>query len=249
MLQATLNGPLTKADHPAVPTSLDELIDDARRCVRAGADCFHIHPRDEDGREQLTADVVDRVSRAVRASCGVPVGVTTGAWIEPDAERRVAKVRRWTAPDYATVNLSESGSNAIMGALLDAGIGIEAGIWTVEDVHRLAASGLAGRVLRVCIEPVDLNAGVAVAFVEDIHHALDRYQIGAPRLQHGDGDATWVLLADAVRRGLATRIGLEDTLSLPDGAPAADNEALVNMAMGMILAGESRTPRNAQLAR
>jgi uncharacterized protein (DUF849 family) len=37
MLQATLNGPLTKAPHPAVPITLAELIDDAQRCVRAGA--------------------------------------------------------------------------------------------------------------------------------------------------------------------------------------------------------------------
>jgi uncharacterized protein (DUF849 family) len=245
MLQATLNGPLTKADHPAVPTTLGELIDDARHCARAGAECFHVHPRDENGREQLTANVVDHVARAVRDACGVPVGVTTGAWIEPDIERRVASVRSWTAPDYATVNLSEPGSDEVMQALLDAGIGIEAGIWTVEDVDRLAATGLAAAVLRVCIEPVDVEATGAVAFVDEIHRVLDRYEIGAPRLQHGDGDATWVLLTDAVRRGLSTRIGLEDTFYLPDGAPAAGNEALVAAAMALISGREARSSRSA----
>jgi uncharacterized protein (DUF849 family) len=39
-----------------------------------------------------------------------------------------------------------------------------------------------------------------------------------------------VLLTDAVRRGLDTRIGLEDTLLGPSGERAANNEALVRAA-------------------
>ena len=66
--------------------------------------------------------------------------------------------------------------------------------------------------------------------VDGIHAALDRLGIGAPRLQHGDGDATWVLIADAARRGLDTRVGLEDTLDGPGGEPAAGNAALVRAA-------------------
>lgn len=45
------------------------------------------------------------------------------------------------------------------------------------------------------------------------------------------GPATWPVLAEAVRRGLDARIGLEDTLHLPDGSPAADNAALVAAAV------------------
>lgn len=236
LLQATLNGALTKADHPAVPISLDELVDDASRCVRAGAGCFHIHPRDSEGREQLTADVVDRTAAAVREATGAPVGVTTGAWIEPDVQRRVELVRQWSAPDYATVNISEPGSELIMNALRQAGIGIEAGVWTVTDVRRLAESGMAEQLVRVCIEPVDLPAEGAAEFVAQIHRELDGQRIEAPRLQHGDGEATWVLLKDAIRRRISTRIGLEDTFDLPDGARTRDNEALVAAAHALMSA-------------
>lgn len=230
LLQATLNGALTKEAHPAVPVSAEELARDAAACARAGAGAIHLHPRDAEGRERLDAEVVDQVVVLVREACGIPVGVTTGAWIEPGVDRRVALVRAWRAPDYATVNLSEPGATRVMQALLQAGVGIEAGVWTVEDAERLAASGLGGRVLRVCVEPVELPAAGAVAFVEDIHRALDRLGLEAPRLQHGDGEATWVLLSDAVRRGIATRIGLEDTQYGPDGARTAGNEALVRAA-------------------
>jgi uncharacterized protein (DUF849 family) len=39
-----------------------------------------------------------------------------------------------------------------------------------------------------------------------------------------------VLVADAVRRGLDTRVGLEDTVLEPDGRPTAGNAALIGAA-------------------
>lgn len=233
LLQATLNGPYTKSDHPAVPVSADELARDAVACVQAGAGAFHIHPRDEDGRERLDADAVDAVVSKVRDACGVPVGVTTGAWIEPEVAHRIELVRSWRSPDYATVNLSEPGATNVMAALIEARIGIEAGVWSVDDVERLAVSGFGERVLRICIEPVSLQADEAVAFVEEIHRSLDKRGLTAPRLQHGDGDATWVLLMDAVRRRIDARIGLEDTQFEPDGERTAGNAALVRTARNL----------------
>jgi uncharacterized protein (DUF849 family) len=233
LLQAALNGDRTRAEHPAVPLSAEELAHDAAACVAAGAGAIHLHPRDADGRESLAPEVVDAVVEAVRGACGVPVGVTTGAWIEPDLERRLALISGWSAPDYSSVNVCEEGSAEAMRALLGAGVGIEAGVWSAEDAEALVASGLAGRVARVLIEPVDAGEG-CLAIVEAIHVALDAGGVTAPRLQHGDGDATWPLIEDAVRRGLDTRVGLEDTLRDPDGATTTGNPALVRAAARFI---------------
>ena len=230
LLQAALNGPFGKDLHPKLPVSVDELARDAVACVAAGAQAIHLHPRDADGAERLDAQVVDAVVAAVRDACVVPVGVSTGAWIEPDPGRRLELVAGWSAPDYASVNLSEEGAADTMRTLLDAGVGIEAGVWSVEDAERLAATGLGDRVTRILVEPVDASAGDAVAVVDEIHAALERLGVTAPRLQHGDGAATWVLLRDAIRRGIDTRIGLEDTVDGPDGARAEGNEALVRAA-------------------
>lgn len=235
-LQATLNGNLTKAAHVAVPLSVEELARDAAACVAAGARAIHLHPRDAAGRERLDAEVIDKVVVQVRHACGVPVGVSTGAWIEPDLARCLALVRAWRTPDYASVNMSEPGSTEVMQALIQAGIGIEAGVSTVEEVERLAAAGVAGvggQVTRILVEPVDVSAADAVGVVDNIHRALDRLGLTTPRLQHGDGEATWVLLSDAIRRGLDTRIGLEDTLYEPNGARTAGNAALVHAARAL----------------
>jgi uncharacterized protein (DUF849 family) len=237
MLQAALNGDSTKSDHPALPESVEELTREAVACVAAGARAIHLHPRDATGHERLDAAIIDTVVQQVREACGVSVGVTTGEWIEPDLSRRLALVREWRAPDYASVNLSEEGSVEMMETLLQVGVGIEAGVWTVEDAERLGDSGLGNRVTRVLVEPGELQVGSsaedALGLVEEIHRTLDRFGLTVPRLQHGDGRVTWVVLADAVRRGIDTRIGLEDTVFEPNGERTTGNEALVRAARAL----------------
>jgi uncharacterized protein (DUF849 family) len=223
LLQAALNGPYTKDDHPAVPITPAELARDAKACVEAGAGAIHMHPRDANGHETLDAETIDAVVREVRAACGVPVGVSTGAWIEPDLSRRLELISAWTEPDYASVNVSEDGSFEVMRALRERGIGVEAGVWTPEDARALNESGFAGGLTRILIEPVDVRASEAVALVAAIREAID----AGPILQHGDGEATWVLVEDAARHGLDTRIGLEDIRE-------DENEALVRRAMSFI---------------
>jgi uncharacterized protein (DUF849 family) len=115
---------------------------------------------------------------------------------------------------------------------------LEAGVWSVEDAERLAACGLGGQLTRILVEPGELQlrdssgdkASGALGLVEDIHGVLDELGLASPRLQHGDGRLTWVLLRDALRRGLDTRVGLEDTLRGPDGERTTGNEALVRAA-------------------
>jgi uncharacterized protein (DUF849 family) len=234
-LQAAINGDRSKADHPAVPITQDELIRDVRECLAAGAREFHIHVRDADGNATLDPGRVDRAASAVHAAGAQAAGVTTVADIVPDLQRRLALISRWTQPAYSSVNLCEEGAVEVMRTLLAAGIGIEAGVWTPQDAEALVSSGLADRVTRVLVEPGEAQAGRndAIPMVDAIHAILDRAGVTAPRLQHGDGELTWILIEDAVRRGLATRVGFEDTLHLPDGSRARNNADLVTAARGL----------------
>ena len=234
LLQACLNGSRKVGEHPALPVSPEELAADALACVRAGAGALHLHPRDEDGHESLEPRVVDRVVRDVRVACGAPVGVTTGAWVEPDPERRAALLARWTEPDYASVNLSEQGAAEVMRALVEAGIGVEAGVWSVEDAERLATTGLAGRATRVLVEVMEGEGEVAAATARDIDLALDGLRLMTRRLHHGEQAATWPVLHQAVTLRRDVRIGLEDTLALPDGEYATDNAQLVATVAGLL---------------
>lgn len=227
LLQAALNGRRTRAEHEAVPLSPADLQADAIACGDAGAHAFHVHPRDPLGVERLDPEWVDAAANAVHDVSRWPVSVSTGPWIEGDQRRRVALLSRWTGPDAASVNLSEDEALDTMRSLLGSGIRVEAGVWSVEDAELLLRSGMADRVERVLVELIDVPGSDVEALADEIHSILDRADVLAPRLQHGEDATAWVALDDAVRRGIGTRIGLEDVLELPDGSRASGNAALV----------------------
>lgn len=234
LLKACLNGSRTPGEHPALPLTPQELAHDAQLVVAAGAHALHIHPRSTNGKQSLAARDIAAALTAIREHCpGIPVGVSTAIWIEPDVQRRLHLIQEWTVqPDFASVNFSEPGASDLCAHFLSRGVGIEAGLWTVEDAQRLLKLGFADRCLRILIEPQEQEIGSAEASAEAIIHCLDEGHIQLPRLLHGDHEAiVWPMLDVALRRGYDTRIGLEDTLTLPDGKQAKDNTELVSLAI------------------
>ncbi|MFJ5803441.1 3-keto-5-aminohexanoate cleavage protein [Streptomyces decoyicus] len=236
MLQVCLNGARTAADSAAVPMSPAALAEAARQAVAAGADDVHVHPKTPCGQDSLAPRVVAAVLEAVRAVVDAPVGVTTGAWSEPDPVRRAERIRSWTVlPDHASVNWHEPGAEAVATALLERGIGIEAGIWSGTDgAESFARSPLAPRVLRVLAEVTDTDAGSAPATARELLTAVAGAAPGRPVLLHGEDGGAWPMLRLAGALGLATRIGIEDTLLLPDGRPATGNAQLVASATTLV---------------
>lgn len=234
LLQACLNGSRVSGSHPALPVTPAELAREARASVAAGAGALHLHPRDARGRESLADEVVAAALNAVRAACpGIPVGISSGFWILPDVQAQLAAVRAWTVrPDFVSVNGHEPHAEALAGTLLDLGIGIEAGVWNAEAVRAFLAWPNRERVLRVLVELPDReDSGPEAAALLGL---LDGAGLTAPRLLHGEGRSAWPMLREAGRRGLSTRIGLEDTLGLPDGTPAQDNADLVRAARAVL---------------
>lgn len=233
MLQVCLNGPRGSADGAVVPLTPEAMAESAARAVAAGATDVHVHPKSPCGDDSLSPKVLAPTLEAIRARVPVPVpvGVTTGAWAEPEPAARLARVRSWAAlpslPDHASVNWHEEGAEEIAAALMELGVGVEAGIWSGTDgAARFARSPLGPRVLRVLAEVTDTSADTA----EDTAHVLlpDLGSAhGRPVLLHGEDGGAWPVLRLAGRLGLATRIGLEDTLLLPDGQRAASNAQLV----------------------
>lgn len=228
MVQVCLNGARGSADGWMVPVTPGALADAAVEAVAAGATDVHLHPKSPCGQDTLSPRVLAVTLEAIRARVTVPVGVTTGAWAEPDPAARVERVRGWTIlPDHASVNWHEPGAEEVAAALLDRGVGVEAGIWSgTEGAARFAVSPLRARVLRVLAEVTDPDADTAEASARALLSDLGDTH-GRPVLLHGEDGGAWPVLRLAGRLGLATRIGLEDTLLLPDGERALSNAQLV----------------------
>lgn len=238
MLQVCLNGPRTRSECAHLPVTPRELAEAAARAVAVGAVDIHLHPKDRDGRDSLDAVYVDAAVAAVRAAVpGIPVGVTTGAWTLADPRQRAARVESWTVlPDHASVNWHEPGAAQVADALLGRGIGIEAGIYSGEDgVARFLAWPRARRALRVLAEVTDVDPRTAARTAEELLARLSG-ATSLPILLHGEEGAAWDVVRLAAARALATRIGLEDTLLLPDGSAATDNADLVRAAHEIVRA-------------
>jgi uncharacterized protein (DUF849 family) len=232
-MKACINGARTPDQHPNLPVTPDQLAAAAVAAHGAGAKAVHMHPKTADGVDSLLPADVDAAVSAVRhAAPGLPLGVTTGFWALPDANARLRAVDGWTVlPDFASVNWHEPGSDELARLLLGKGVGVEVGLFHVEAAESWAASEMARHCMRVMIE---LQADGDVMAADDMLSQVMATNSPAPVLLHGFDESCWPLLEHAGARGVQTRIGMEDTLRLPDGATASDNAELVSAAVALL---------------
>jgi uncharacterized protein (DUF849 family) len=212
LIKACLNGSREPGEHQALPLSAEELAHDAEAVVAEGARALHIHPRNAEGKQSLEAPDQAAAIAAIRSRCpGIPVGISTGIWMEPDISRRLQKVQQWTIlPDFASVNFNEPGVADLCYALLQRGIAVEAGISSSTEVQMLRTLGLADSCLRILIEPIEEETEAALITISAIIRYLDEERIHTPRLLHGFAATTWPVLEAALALGYDTRIGLEN---------------------------------------
>ncbi len=179
-------------------------------------------------------DACEAVVRAVRATCpGLLLGFSSRAAIEPDWERRLGLIRSWRVrPDFVSVNFWEPRPLDLSRALSELGIGVEAGLSSPADAQVLLASGLQPQHVLVEISQPVPDAAVEVAAATD--DMLDEAGFSCPRFHHGYDLTTWGVISAAVERGHGFRVGLEDTLLLPDGRPARDNQDLLQAALRLL---------------
>ena len=232
-LKACINGARTPDQHPRLPVTPDQLAAAALAAHQAGAKAVHMHPKTADGVDSLLAVHVDAAVAAVRKALpGLPLGVTTGYWALPDTQERLRAVESWSVlPDFASLNWHEPGSPELARLLLSRGLGVEVGIFHAEAAQSWAASDMAQHCMRVMIE---LGADGSVATADELLGLVAGAHSPAPVLLHGLDESCWPLLEHAGVCGVQTRIGLEDTLTLPDGAPAPGNAALVSAAIDLL---------------
>ncbi|MFG1933754.1 3-keto-5-aminohexanoate cleavage protein [Mycobacterium sp. NPDC048908] len=232
-VKACVNGARTPDAHPNLPVTPEQLATEALAAHGAGAKAVHMHPKNADGVDSLHPEHVDAAVAAVRhAAPGLPLAVTTGYWALPDAEARLRAVDGWTVlPDFASVNWHEPGSEDLARLLLSKGLGVEVGIFDADAAESWAASEIAKHCMRVMVE---LQGDGDLSTADELLSQVAAAGSPAPVLLHGMDESCWRLLEHAGRCGVQTRIGMEDTLRLPDGSIAPGNAALVSAAVQLL---------------
>ena len=235
LLKAAINGGRKRQEHPAVPVSPAELAADVVECLKAGAGSIHLHVRstsDSSEKESLAKEDVEPTLRAVLNVAPVErIGVSTGAWILPHPARLEAAKSWAVLPGFASVNFSEEGATELAKVLLSRGVAVEAGLCDADNAQVFLQSGLATRCIRVLLEPQEQELKSALETVNAMEKVLKSGAADLSFLLHGTQATAWPMLDEAIARGYDVRIGLEDTLDMPDGRIAKDNVELVTEAV------------------
>jgi uncharacterized protein (DUF849 family) len=233
LIEVALNGNRSRKDHAGVPQSPAELAAAASAAVAAGAGAVHFHVYNAAGVESLeSADVAAAVMAVRNAIPKTGFGISTGAWIVKGTDARLKKVMSWaTPPPFVSINFGEEGAVDLARWCVSQGIHIEAGLGTEQAAKNFTRAGVANICDRAMFEPEHENLAEALEVVEKMDALLTRVWIETPRLLHGHNATVWPLLREAKKRGWQTRIGLEDTVLLPDGKPANVNADLVAAAV------------------
>ena len=233
----------SKADVPALPVTLDELVTTAKECQAAGAAVIHVHIRDAGAQPTLDlARLTDTVA-ALRESTDLIVQLSTGGAVSDGFQNRLAVLD--AAPDACsltcgTVNFGdEVFSNPwpfireLYARTQELGVVPEFELFDlghVATLHRLLAALGAPHGGHV---HCDLVMGVPGGMPGDaatLVQAVSALPAGASWSATGIGRTTLPVMFAALAAGGHLRVGLEDTTSFARGRPVAGNAEMVERA-------------------
>jgi len=236
LIEAAINGPTGR---PA-PWSPEDAAAEARRAVEAGAGLIHAHARTREGAESSDPGWYrDFLVQFAELCPGVPVSITSKR-----TPRLLENVAAWTTqPAVCSVNYGSSVDpwRELLGILEGRGVPIEAGAADEAMIDAVCAADRPAAHLVLLVEAQDPSRVAAADRYLALRMHASRAGFEAPIIAHGRGDATWGIVGAALAAGDHVRVGFEDSLTLPDGRPAASNGELVASAV-RIAAALGRTP-------
>jgi 3-keto-5-aminohexanoate cleavage enzyme len=237
-------GRKTKADHPALPLSADELARTAAECLECGASMIHLHVRDASGGHCLDPDayraVIARICREVGDRLVIQITSESLGLFTPSEQRAavleanpeaVSLALREFAPEKA----DERDFGLFLGKLKQMRIWPQVILYTPDEAERLGAMRKQGLIpferlsvlyvlgrftLTRTAAPGDL-----IPFLAPDMPRFSPWSVCA----FGRREAACVT-AGALLGGHA-RVGFENNLALPTGARAASNAELVGAAV------------------
>ena len=251
-----------KADCPQLPTTLEELVETARRCQAAGAAMIHVHIRDDDHEPTLDLGRLTATVDALHEQTELVVQLSTGGSVHDPLDRRLKVLD--AQPDSCSLTMGTT----------NFGDDVFSNPWPfITDLYRLSQE----REVVPEFELFDLG------HVAALHRLLDKFGLpyggrvhvdlvmGVPGGMPGTADAlvaavnalpdavtswsatgigrsTLAVALAALSKGGHLRVGMEDVLTLAKGVPVEHNDQLVSrvVELGRIAQRTPMTPAEAK---
>jgi 3-keto-5-aminohexanoate cleavage enzyme len=255
---------VAKADAPALPVTIDELVTAAKECEAVGASVIHIHIRDDAAQPTLDLGRLKETTAAIRQSTNLIVQLSTGGAVTDPEKDRLQVLD--AQPDMAsctmgTVNFGDDVFLNRWQFIVDLHTAMQEKHITPEyeifDLGHLAT-------LERLLDKHGLPAGghVHVDFVmgvpggmpgtADALIACKQATRGLPEgttfSATGIGRTTVPVMLASLAAGGHLRVGMEDTVTYAKGQPAESNAQLVARAAGIARLAQ-RPPMSAAQAR
>jgi uncharacterized protein (DUF849 family) len=252
----------TKEACPALPTTLEELVETAQRCEAAGAAMDHVHIRDDDHRPTLDPGRLKATVQALRETTDLVVQLSTGGSVHDPLEDRLRVLDAEPDSCSLTMGTTNFGDDVFSNPwpfitelyqlsqarevvpefeLFDLG--------HVASLQRLLdtfGTPYGGRV------HVDLVMGVPGG-MPGTADALVAAVAALPRevtswSATGIGRSTLAVALASLSKGGHLRVGMEDVLTLAKGVPVEHNVQLVErvVQLGRIVQRTPMTPAEAR---
>ncbi|MCA1783289.1 MAG: 3-keto-5-aminohexanoate cleavage protein [Dermatophilaceae bacterium] len=235
---------LSKSDVPQLPTTLDELVETARRCETAGAAMIHLHIRDAEHRPTLDPGLLSATVEAIREQTDLVVQLSTGGSVHDPLETRLTVLDAEPDSCSLTCGTTNFGNDVFLnpwGFMSDLYVQAqerevvpEFELFELGHVHALARlidlHGLpfGGRV------HVDFVTGVPGGMPGTPAALLAGVAMLPPEVTSwsaaGIGRSHLPVMAAALSAGGHLRVGMEDNLMYARGRQVQHNDELVSRA-------------------
>jgi 3-keto-5-aminohexanoate cleavage enzyme len=235
-----------KADVPALPVTVDEIVATARDCQAVGAAVIHLHVRDDEARPTLDLGHVREVVAGVREATDLVVQLSSGGAVTDPFDARLAVLE--AVPDAASLTLGTVNfGRDVFANPWDLIVELhtqmqQRGIVPEYEVFDLGQLATLQRLLDKHGPPhgghvhVDLVMGVPGGMPgtpQALTACLPFLPPGATFAATGVGRTSLPVMLAALSAGGHVRVGMEDTLTYAPGEPVRDNAQLVARAAGL----------------
>ena len=250
-----------KADVPALPVTLDELVATGKDCEAVGASIIHVHIRDEAARPTLDLGRLRETVAALRAETDLIVQLSSGGAVTDPEEHRLRVLD--AEPDMAscTMGTVNFGTDVFMNRwefivelhqrmqereivpeyeIFD--LGHLASLAKLLDKYGLPYGG------HVHCDLVMGVPGGMPGTTQALVAAVQALPLGATFSATGVGRTALPVMLAALSAGGHLRVGMEDTLTYAPGKPVEGNAQLVARASGLARVAQ-RPPMRVQEVR
>jgi uncharacterized protein (DUF849 family) len=250
-----------KVHVPALPVTLDELIETAKACEKAGAGMIHVHIRGDDTQPTLDLGRLEDTVAALRAETSLVVQLSTGGAVTDPYEDRIRVLDAEPDSCSLTCGTVNFGEDVFMNPwpfmvelyrltqerevvpefeLFD--LGHVASLNRLLDKYGLPYGG------QIHCDLVMGVPGGMPGTADALVTAVNALPAGASWSATGVGRTSMSVALAALAKGGHLRVGMEDTLTFAKGQPVRDNAQLVERAaqLAAVAGRPAMTPADAR---